>query len=185
MWPPSYSNLYLGSNKYRICMYHLRQCTVPAVNDSHTPDFVVMITLQHLGHSLCSDCPVNCGYTVNSYDLTITYLSTILSVHTSGSVACLHLFHIIKPTCADCEKPREDSKVGSHQGARRGVFLHLNSHEMQISYFVWNHIWIRPRSTLLWIAKSYWGQHLLERTSYLARLHDAEIGFRDRASKDW
>ena len=101
-------------------MYHQRQCTVPAVNDSHTTDFVVMTTLQHLGHCFCSDCPGHCGYNVNSYDLTIIYLSTILSVHTSGSVACLHLFHIIKPTCADCEKPREDSKVGSHQGARRG-----------------------------------------------------------------
>jgi hypothetical protein len=34
-------------------------------------------------------------------------------------------------------KTVKSGAIREHVG---GVFLHLNSHEMQISYFVWNHI---------------------------------------------
>ena len=127
---------------------------VPAVNYSDATDFVVMATLQHLGHGLRSDCPVQC-----SCSLCIVFIQFDHHQGTQVSICCVLVFYMIKLTCADCEKLREGSKVWSHRGGCRvylpspEVVQHLND--------------VLQRSTSF-----FYG-------NYLAGLHDAEIGFRD------
>ena len=80
----------------------------PAVNHSDTADFVVVASLQHLGHCLCRDCPV-CKYLISSF-----------SKQSWNSYPVIHNHNeVIEPTCADCAKQKEGSKGGSRQGARQ------------------------------------------------------------------
>ena len=73
--------------------------------------------------------------------------------------------YFTKLTCADCEKLREGSKVWSHRG---GCRVYLPSPEV-----------VQHLNDVLQRSTSFFYRN------YLARLHDAEIGFRDWATKDW
>ena len=100
IWPPSNSNLYLEDgqlNIEHICIYSHKgdlKKAIPAVDDSDTPDFVVVAPFQHLRHCVRRDRPVRCFHP--------------------------QYFSRIKPTCAGCETQMEGSRVASRQEARQG-----------------------------------------------------------------